>query len=133
MICRHPGDGYCLVCRLPGMEVAVQIVASHEERFDGKGYPRALCGEAILFGARLFVVIDALDAMTSDRSYRRGLPFNTAREEILRSAGTQFDPIAIAAFVAEEAVLRSMVQRKCMDPESPFSSPPKLAQPLNRG
>ncbi|BAL27128.1 HD-GYP domain-containing protein [Azoarcus sp. KH32C] len=115
MMRRHPEDGYRIVSRLPGMETAAGIVLSHEERFDGKGYPCGLRGEEIPFGARLFAVIDTLDAMTSDRSYRRGLSFETAREEILRSAGKQFDPVATEAFAAEEAVLRRMVESKCME------------------
>lgn len=114
---RHPEDGHRIVSRLPGMEAAAELVLSHEEHFDGHGYPRGLRGEEIPFGARLFAVIDTLDAMTSDRSYRRGLSFETAREEILRLAGQQFDPVATEAFAAEEAVLRRMVETKCMEPE----------------
>ncbi|NMF89878.1 HD-GYP domain-containing protein [Aromatoleum petrolei] len=112
---RHPEDGFHLVSRLPGMAVAAEIVLSHEERFDGRGYPRGLRGAAIPFAARLFAVIDTLDAMTSDRSYRRGESFDAARNEILRMGGSQFDPVAVEAFAAEEAVLRRMVEAKCLD------------------
>ena len=109
----HPEKGQAILAGVPFLRDAAQIVLSHEERFDGSGYPRGLAGEAIPFGARLFAVIDTLDAMTSDRPYRRGLPFAAAKAEILRFAGTQFDPAAIEAFVAEERTLREMVAVKC--------------------
>lgn len=112
---RHPDYGFRIVSRLPGMQRAAEIVLSHEERYDGSGYPRGLRGQAIPFGARLFAVIDTLDAMTSDRPYRQGLGFDVARAEILDQADRQFDPRAVNAFVHEEAVLREMVARKCMD------------------
>jgi HD-GYP domain-containing protein (c-di-GMP phosphodiesterase class II) len=95
------------------MVEAAEIVFCHEERFDGTGYPRGLSGEAIPLAARLFAVIDTLDAMTSDRPYRKGLSFDAAKSEILRLAGTQFDPLAVEAFSAEEETLREMVAMKC--------------------
>jgi len=109
----HPEKGHAIVAGVPFLRDAAQIVLAHEECFDGSGYPRGLAGEAIPLGARLFAVIDTLDAMTSDRPYRRGLPFDTAKAEILGFAGTQFDPAAVEAFVAEEHVLREMVAVKC--------------------
>jgi len=109
----HPEKGYAILAGVPFMAEASQIVLSHEERFDGGGYPRGLAGESIPFGVRLFAVIDTLDAMTSDRPYRRGLPFDAAKAEIQRFAGTQFDPAAVEAFNAEERVLREMVAVKC--------------------
>ena len=109
----HPEIGHRILASAPFMAEAAEIVLGHEERFDGNGYPRGLAGEAIPLWSRLFAVIDTLDAMTSDRPYRKGLPFDTARAEILNSAGTQFDPVALDAFVAEEATLRDMVDLKC--------------------
>jgi len=109
----HPEKGHAILAEIPFLKDAAQIVLSHEERFDGSGYLRGLAGEAIPFGARLFAVIDTLDAMTSNRPYRRGLPFDTAKKEILRFSGTQFDPAAVEAFAAEESVLREMVAVKC--------------------
>lgn len=116
---RHPEDGHRVVSCLPGMTLAADIVLCHEERFDGSGYPRGLRGETIPIGARLFAVIDALDAMTSDRPYRAAQPFSAAMAEILRKGGSQFDPLAAAAMVAEEAVLRQMVAMKCMQAVAP--------------
>lgn len=72
-----------------------------------------MAGDAIPLWARLFAVIDTLDAITSDRAYRKGLPFDTAKAEILHLSGVQFDPVAVEAFVAEEAELREMVELKC--------------------
>ena len=109
----HPEKGHAILAGIPFLQDAAQIVLSHEERFDGSGYPRGLAREAIPFGARLFAVIDTLDAMTSDRPYRRSLPFDAAKAEIQRFAGTQFDPAAVEAFGAEERVLREMVAVKC--------------------
>lgn len=112
----HPEKGYAILKNVPSMREAAEIVLAHEERFDGSGYPRGLAGAAIPLGARLFAVIDTLDAMTSDRPYRRGLPFEAAKAEIVRLAGTQFDPAAVEAFLAEEPVLREMVAAKCTMP-----------------
>jgi putative nucleotidyltransferase with HDIG domain len=109
----HPEIGHRILASAPFMNEAAEIVLNHEERFDGKGYPRGLAGAAIPLWARLFAVIDTLDAITSDRPYRKGLSFDAACGEILRSAGTQFDPLALDTFVAEETTLRNMVDLKC--------------------
>lgn len=109
----HAEMGYHIVSRLPGMEEAAAVVRCHEERFDGRGYPRGLRGDDIPLGARLFAVIDTLDAITSDRPYRRAQSFGKAAGEIAAGAGTQFDPLAVEAFFAEEEALRRMVELKC--------------------
>lgn len=116
----HPEKGYRIVAKIRGMEKAAEIVLSHEERFDG--YPRGIKGELISLGARLFSVIDTLDAMTSDRSYRKALSFDQALAEIIKMSGTQFDPLAVQAFLAEESTLREMVEVKCMQPHDPAIS-----------
>lgn len=109
----HPEKGYIILAGLPFLAEAAMIVRCHQERFDGTGYARSLVGEAIPWGARIFAVIDTLDAMTSDRPYRKGGSFDDARSAILQLSGTQFDPRAVAAFVAEEATLQKMVALKC--------------------
>lgn len=119
----HPEKGHRIVSQIPGMEEAAEIVLSHEERFDGSGYPRGLRGEQICLGARLFAVIDTLDAITSDRPYREASSFEQARDEIVRMSGTQFDPLAVQAFLAEEATLREMVAAKCMQSNGSAISP----------
>lgn len=105
---QHPEQGSNLLDKIPFFSLAGQIVLSHEERYDGSGYPRALKGEAIPLAARLFAIIDTLDAMTFDRPYRKGLPFDTAKGEIIKMAGSQFDPMAVETFLKEEEMLREM-------------------------
>jgi HD-GYP domain-containing protein (c-di-GMP phosphodiesterase class II) len=104
----HPRNGYLLLQKLPFLSMAADIVLCHEERFDGSGYPAGLKGEEIPLAARLFAVIDTLDAMTFNRPYRKALPFDTAKAEILRMAGSQFDPKAVDTFLREETALREM-------------------------
>jgi len=74
----HVRIGYDLVCRIAFLAPAAAIVLTHQERWDGTGYPQGLVGEEIPLGARIFSVSDTLDAMTSDRPYRKALPFKTA-------------------------------------------------------
>ena len=115
---KHPEAGYRMLAQVPGLKDAAEIVLSHEERFDGSGYPRGLAREDIPLSARLFAVIDTLDAMTSDRPYRRALSFDAAAAEIERMRGKQFDPLAVEAFFAEATTLRRMVTLKCTAPEA---------------
>lgn len=95
----HAELGMRLIYRVDFLREAAQIVYSHQEHYDGGGYPRRLRGEQIPLGARVFAVVDALDAMTSDRPYRRAIPFSAAREEIVRTSGRQFDPKVVEAFL----------------------------------
>lgn len=96
----HVRIGYELVSRIAFLAGAAEIVLTHQERYDGTGYPQGLMGEEIPLGARIFAVADTLDAMTSDRPYRKALPFSAAREEIIRESGRQFDPAVVEAFLA---------------------------------
>ncbi|HVI96977.1 MAG TPA: HD domain-containing phosphohydrolase [Anaeromyxobacter sp.] len=97
---RHPELGWALLQRVDYLRPASSIVMQHQEKWDGSGYPTGLKGDAIVIGARIFHVVDTLDAMTSDRPYRKARPFSDAREEIRRCAGTQFDPSVVDAFLA---------------------------------
>ena len=83
----------------------MEIVRSHHERWDGRGYPDALSGEEIPLCARVFAVADALDAITTDRPYHTARPWPEARDEILREAGRQFDPLVVDVFRAAEPLL----------------------------
>jgi len=96
---RHPGIAYEMLKGVRFLAAPAEIVLSHHERFDGKGYPRALASDEIPLGARIFAVADTFDAMTSDRPYRRALPWETARDEIVRHKGTQFDSQVVEAFL----------------------------------
>jgi HD-GYP domain-containing protein (c-di-GMP phosphodiesterase class II) len=113
IMCSHPTRGHDIINNISFMHEAADIVLCHEERYDGSGYPQGLEGEAIPWGARLFAVIDTLDAMTSDRPYRKAQSFDAAKDEIVKMSGFQFDPKAVEAFVAEEETLRGMVDVKC--------------------
>ena len=97
---RHPQIGWTILRSIAFLQVPAEIVLSHQERFDGSGYPRGLKAEAITLGARIFMVADTLDAMTTDRPYRKGCIFANAIAEIGRCAGTQFDPRVVEAFAS---------------------------------
>jgi ribonuclease P protein subunit RPR2 len=96
----HPLIGYQMLAGIPFLTNAAEIVRSHHEMWDGTGYPEGLKGEDIPLAARVFSVVDAFDAMTTNRPYRAALPLDYAAEEISRMAGTQFDAEVSRAFVA---------------------------------
>lgn len=95
----HCPRGYHMLRKIPFLAEAAEIVYTHQEHFDGTGYPRGLQGNQIPIGARIFAIGDTLDAITSDRPYRKGRSFDAAREEILRCSGTQFDPTVVEVFL----------------------------------
>jgi putative nucleotidyltransferase with HDIG domain len=95
----HPAIGYQIVHAIPFLKAEADVVYSHHERYDGKGYPRGLKGEKICLGARIFAVADAFEAMRTDRPYRKALSLERAIREITDGSGTQFDPEVVAAFV----------------------------------
>lgn len=97
---QHVRIGHDIVKRISFLADAAEIVLTHQEFYDGTGYPQGLAGEAIPMGSRIFSVADALDAMTSDRPYRKALSFQTAREEIARWSGRQFDPDVVQTFLS---------------------------------
>jgi len=96
----HARIGYEMVSRIAFLASAAEIVLTHQERYDGTGYPLGLAGKQIPLGSRIFAIADTLDAMTSDRPYRKALPFGAAREEIARESGRQFDPHVVREFLA---------------------------------
>ena len=93
---RHVIVGYEIIRGIEFLEEAAQIVRHHHERWDGGGYPDGLAGEEIPLAARIFSVVDTLDAMTTDRPYRPGVSLARARSEIAAKAGSQFDPAVVA-------------------------------------
>jgi HD-GYP domain-containing protein (c-di-GMP phosphodiesterase class II) len=98
LIAQHPVIGSEILRDVEFLGEGKLVVRHHHERWDGDGYPDGLAGEEIPLPARIFAVADALDALTTDRPYRRGTRFARARVEICNHAGTQFDPNVIAAF-----------------------------------
>ncbi len=113
---RHCEIGFTVLERIPFLKEAAEIVLSHQECFDGSGYPRGLKGEQIPLGARIFAVADTLDAMISDRPYRKALPISAARAEIERFSGRQFDPKVVQVFLAEPDSLWLALHEKIGDP-----------------
>jgi HD-GYP domain-containing protein (c-di-GMP phosphodiesterase class II) len=97
---RHPQIGYEILRSIDFLARSAEMVLSHQERWDGGGYPRGLAGEDIPIAARIFAIADTYDAMTSHRPYRRALGPEAAREEIARCAGTQFDRRCAEAFLS---------------------------------
>jgi response regulator RpfG family c-di-GMP phosphodiesterase len=119
---KHPDIGFQMIQNIPFLSTPAQIVLSHQERWDGAGYPRNMQKHEIHIGARIFAVADTLDAMTSDRPYRKGTTFANAIQEIKRCSNTQFDPEVVRAFldIGEEGLVRikmDMAARKLKPPE----------------
>jgi len=97
---RHPEYGWAILQSIPGFERASLLVLHHHERFDGTGYPAGLQGTEIPLGARIVAVVDAYDAMISDRAYRKGLPPEEAIRRLRADKHSQFDPDVTELFIA---------------------------------
>lgn len=95
----HPALGDSIIEPVEFLQAPRPIILHHHERYDGKGYPAGLKGEEIPLAARILSVADAFEAMRSDRPYRRALPLEEARKELLRNSGTQFDPAVVEKFL----------------------------------
>ncbi|MGC1485610.1 MAG: HD domain-containing phosphohydrolase [Candidatus Acidiferrum sp.] len=96
---KHAQVGFDLVKDIAFLSDAAEIVLSHHERYDGGGYPRSLRGDGIILSARIFAVADTLDAITSDRPYRRASSFESGYEAIRKCSGSQFDPEVVSIFL----------------------------------
>jgi putative nucleotidyltransferase with HDIG domain len=99
----------------------VPIVRAHHEKWDGSGYPSGLAGEAIPIGARILAAVDCLDALASDRQYRKALPLDEAMKKVVEDAGKSFDPRVVAI------LSRRYVELEKLANEQPLQSPPKLS------
>jgi HD-GYP domain-containing protein (c-di-GMP phosphodiesterase class II) len=125
---RHPKIGHDMLKEISFLSGAAGIVLAHHERFDGKGYPRGLRADEIPLGARIFVIADTFDAMTSDRPYRAALPVETARDEIIRCSGTQFDPKCVQAFLtAFEKIVEIRMSDREVESEHHAAAAPRQA------
>jgi putative nucleotidyltransferase with HDIG domain len=110
---QHPVWGADMLAEVSFLQsAAIELIFSHHERWDGRGYPRRLAGEAIPLSARIFAVVDTYDAITSDRPYRRARGHQAALAELERVAGQQLDPRVVEAFLAiPEVEVRSLRER----------------------
>lgn len=115
LVRRHPEVGAELVSAAPFLQGARDVILHHHERWDGRGYPYGLSAQAIPFTARLFAVVNAYDAMTSDRPYRRALAQDEALKELVRGAGTSFDPEVVDAFVQIPLEDLALIRRQVED------------------
>lgn len=97
---RHPEYGYEFLSRLEFLKGAAEIVYSHHEKYDGTGYPRGLRGDDIPFGARVFMIVDTVDAMIYKRPYNNPVSFRDAAAEVRRCTGSQFDPSVVEPTLA---------------------------------
>ncbi len=95
----HPVKSWEILKDFPGFEKIADNAKLHHERFDGKGYPHGLKGDDIPVFARIILIADTFDAMTSTRPYRKGLPYEVAFEELVQFSGTQFDPKLVQLFI----------------------------------
>lgn len=134
---KYPTMGYRMLKDAGFLSQTARIVLHHHERFDGKGYPSGMRGKSIPLGARLFAVIDAFDAITTDRPYKKGLGYDEAVEDLRRNAGLQFDPDVVKAFLAiPESVWDDIrnrsksLSRVDSGPSLPTDSQPPLLHPI---
>ena len=108
MLERHPQVGYRMLESL-GADPIADCVLHHHEHWDGTGYPDGLHSDDIPVGSRIILVAEAFDALTSDGSYREKRSLEAALAELEESAGTQFDPQAVAALTAEVSAVAAGV------------------------
>jgi putative nucleotidyltransferase with HDIG domain len=118
----HPSRSADLVRTISAFQgVIEEAVRHHHENYDGTGYPTGLSADAIPMGARIIMIADTMDAMTTDRPYRRALTFDRVVDELRRCAGSQFDP-ALVEIVVRSSAIRAMVAARVA--REPLVAPP---------
>ena len=100
IIRQHAAIGHDILKNIPFLQEEAEMIYQHHENYAGNGYPRGLSGKDIMFGARLFAVVDAFDALRSNRVYRKAVSLEDAAAEIKRCSGTQFDPNIVGVFLS---------------------------------
>ncbi|HLJ88426.1 MAG TPA: HD domain-containing phosphohydrolase [Candidatus Angelobacter sp.] len=126
----HCFRGYQMLRKIPFLAEASEIVYSHQERYDGTGYPRGLKAEEIPMGARIFSVADTLDAITSDRPYRSAQSIAAARDEVARFSGRQFDPEVVRTFLQMPDSIWEDLRKEINSQIYRFTYPSKAPQPV---
>jgi putative nucleotidyltransferase with HDIG domain len=129
----HCTRGFHILRKIPFLNEAAEIVFSHQEHYDGSGYPTGLRGGEIPIGARIFAIADTLDAITSDRPYRKANSFDAARQEILRCSGTQFDPSVVEVFLKIPNELWHELRSEITGQNKRFSTFELAQAPTRRG
>jgi putative nucleotidyltransferase with HDIG domain len=124
---KHPEIGYWILMGSRDFRIASEIVISHHERWDGTGYPYGLKGTDIPLGARIFSVVDAFDALTSNRPYHSGESYEAARAEIEMNAGTQFDPMVVEHFLRVPPSIWQDIRSRTLAECSRSPGPPRYA------
>jgi HD-GYP domain-containing protein (c-di-GMP phosphodiesterase class II) len=122
----HPIKGAELVRISSHLRDTVEPIRHHHEAWDGSGYPDALAGEAIPVFARIIAIADTIDAMASDRPYRRGLSAEKIRAEVVRMSGIQFDPKMLESLMAA-GTIDTVLRLACASHEDEFAAEPTLA------
>src|SRR5580693_8179533 len=117
----HPTVGAEILEQVDFPYPVVPIVRAHHEKWDGSGYPNGLKGEDIPIGARILAAVDCLDALASDRQYRKALPLDVAMAKVASEAGVSFDPRVVGI------LQRRYVELEKLANEQPFQAPPKLS------
>jgi putative nucleotidyltransferase with HDIG domain len=117
----HPIVGAEILEQVDFPYPVVPIVRAHHEKWDGSGYPNGLAGEAIPIGARILAAVDCLDALASDRQYRKALPLNEAMAKVVADAGKSFDPKVVAI------LHRRYIELEKLANAQPLQAPPKLS------
>jgi putative nucleotidyltransferase with HDIG domain len=117
----HPTVGAEILEQVHFPYPVVPIVRAHHEKWDGSGYPNGLAGEAIPIGARILSAVDCLDALASDRQYRKALPLDEAMAKVCADAGKSFDPKVV------EILQRRYIELEKLANEQPLQAPPKLS------
>ena len=112
---KHPEAGYRIVKRIGFLKDAAEIVYAHHEQFNGAGYPRGIRKESIPLGARMFMVADVYDALTSERPYRSPMTYEEAATEIKKMSGSHFDPVVVDIFMAIEPKQLQIIAKRYSD------------------
>jgi HD-GYP domain-containing protein (c-di-GMP phosphodiesterase class II) len=129
----HPEYGWAVLRLFPDLHLASLFALHHHEKMDGSGYPGRLCGEEIPMGARIVAVVDAFDAMVSDRCYRGGVSIEQAAGRLITDAGTHFDPDVVRYFVplalqGAAEVARVVEPGRIVEPGQPRAGEPASSE-----